>query len=66
MAGIKELKAEMGIKRRHKASSQVAMRLRLEPDVAKELILLAEQQGMSVGTCAANLIGKALEGKGNV
>jgi len=63
MAGIKELKAEMGIKRKHKADNQIALRLRLEPDVAKALIRLADRQGVSVGLCAASLIGKALEVK---
>lgn len=60
MTGIKALKAEMGIKRRHKEDSLIGMYVRLEPDVAKELVKLADRQGISVARCAADLITRAL------
>ena len=60
MTGLRDLKAEMGIKQRHKEDSRIGMYVRLELDVAKELVKLADQQRISVARCAADLITRAL------
>ncbi len=62
---IKDTKREMGITHRPtKTDNAVQVRVRLEPDIAKALIRLADQQAISVGHCAANLIALGVKDNG--
>ena len=62
MLGIKALKAEMGIQKKPtKTENSVLIHFRVESDVAKALIKLADREGLSVSRCAARLICEHLE-----